>query len=49
VGDPGYYLFYCDDSGVEFTDTYHDSLDQALSQAEWEFRTKADEWEVAES
>jgi hypothetical protein len=48
-GDPGYYLLYCDESGTEFTDTYHGSLEGAMSQAEWEFGTKADEWEADES
>jgi hypothetical protein len=48
-GDPGYYLFYCDEAGAEITDTYHDSLEEAIAQAEWEFGTKAEEWEIAES
>jgi hypothetical protein len=43
-GDSGFYLFYCDDSGKEFTDTYHDSLEEALAQAEWEFGVKPHEW-----
>jgi hypothetical protein len=42
--DAGYYLFYCDDSGNEFTDTYHDSIDKAMAQAEWEFRVRPEEW-----
>lgn len=45
-GDSGYYLFYCDDSGTELTDTYHDSLEEAFDQAEWEFQVRPDEWEV---
>jgi hypothetical protein len=44
--DNGYYLFYCDGNGVEMTDTYHESIERALSQAEWEFEVKPDEWEV---
>jgi hypothetical protein len=43
--DPGYYLFYCDGEGVEFTDTYHDTVDEAKAQAEWEFNVKPEEWE----
>jgi hypothetical protein len=43
--DAGYYLFYCDEAGTELTDTYHDSLDQALAQAEWEFGVEPGEWE----
>jgi hypothetical protein len=44
--DPGYYLLYLGQDGGELTDTYHDTLERALSQAEWEFRLKPDEWEV---
>ena len=43
-GDSGYYLLYLDDSGNEMTDTYHDSIDAALSQASWEFGITRDEW-----
>jgi hypothetical protein len=44
--DPGYYLLYCDDEGVELTDTYHVTIEGALSQAEWEFQVKPTEWTV---
>jgi hypothetical protein len=44
--DAGYYLFYCDDTGRELTDTYHDSLSDAMAQAEWEFEVRPEEWEV---
>jgi hypothetical protein len=44
--DPGFYLFYCNDQGNEITDTYHDSLEHALSQAEWEFGVRPDEWQA---
>jgi hypothetical protein len=47
--DPGYYLFYCDESGIEMTDTYHDSVKEAMDQAEFEFGITADEWNEAES
>lgn len=43
--DPGYYLFYCDDSGSEMTDTYHDSIQEAMEQANWEFNIEARDWE----
>ena len=43
-GDPGYYLFYCDSLGGEMTDTYHDSIEEAFAQAEWEFAISKDEW-----
>lgn len=43
--DQGYYLFYCDESGKEFTDTYHESVEEAKAQAKWEFNVMPDEWE----
>jgi len=47
--DPGYYLFYCDSSGKEITDSYHDSLEGAMAQAEWEFRATEDDWNIVSS
>jgi hypothetical protein len=44
-GDPGFYLLYLDTEGKELTDTYHDTLEAALDQAEWEFGVTPDEWE----
>lgn len=44
VDDPGYYLLYLDNEGVEMTDTYHDTLHDAMIQAELEFGVKSDEW-----
>ena len=35
--DPGYYLFRCDSDWRCITDTYHDSLEEAKSQAEFEY------------
>ena len=49
LDDPGFYLFYCDNSGRELTDTYHDTLEGAMAQAEWEFGVKANDWEVVTS
>jgi hypothetical protein len=46
ANDPGYYLFYCDETGKEFTDTYHDTLEESMAQADWEFGVKRSEWEV---
>lgn len=43
--DEGYYLFYCDGAGKEFTDTYHATVEEAKAQAEWEFSVKPEEWE----
>ena len=35
--DPGYYLFYCDEEWRVLTDTYHDTREGAVAQAEFEF------------
>jgi hypothetical protein len=43
-GDRGYYLLYLDANGCEQTDTYHDSIDDAMAQAEWEFTVSPGEW-----
>jgi hypothetical protein len=43
-GDTGYYLFYLNKDGEEMTDTYHDTIEAAFRQAEWEFNIKQDEW-----
>jgi hypothetical protein len=45
--DEGFYLLYLDANGDEITDTYHESLEKALSQAKWEFNVEVDEWEQA--
>jgi len=47
VRDPeehGFYLFYCDATGAEMTDTFHLTLGDAFAQAEFEFQVRADEW-----
>jgi len=46
--DGAYYLLYLDDSGSELTDTLHDSVVAAMSQAEWEFGIAATAWSAAE-
>jgi hypothetical protein len=43
--DAGYYLFYLDKNGEVQTDTYHDSLQAAMEQAQWEFDISEDDWE----
>jgi len=40
---------YLDAEGNELTDTFHDTLDGALAQAEFEFGAKPNEWEVVRS
>jgi hypothetical protein len=42
--DSGYYLLYLDEKGKEQTDTWHESVEAALSQAEFEFGVQASEW-----
>lgn len=44
ASDPGFYLLYLDSGGHELTDTYHDTLDDAMSQAEWEFAVTPGQW-----
>ena len=45
-GDAGFYLLYLDDVGDELTDTFHDSVDAAMAQAEWEYGVVAEDWHV---
>lgn len=42
--DEGFYLFYCDDDYNPLTDTWHHSLDDALDQAELEYRGVQATW-----
>jgi hypothetical protein len=42
--ESGYFLLYIDDGGAEMTNTWHSSLDDAKSQAEFEFSVSPDEW-----
>ena len=45
ANDPGFYLLYFDANGDEMTDTYHDSIEDAMAQADFEFEVRPDEWE----
>jgi hypothetical protein len=40
----GVYLIYLDAEGGEITDTFHDSLQGAMDQAEWEYLVKKSDW-----
>lgn len=42
--DPGFYLIYLDKQGSEMTDTYHDTLPDALEQASFEFQVEKQDW-----
>lgn len=44
--DSGYYLLYLDAEGKKLTDTYHETLDEALAQATWEFGVEPSEWSL---
>lgn len=43
-GDPGHYLIYLDSAGMEVTDTWHESAERAMAQAEFEFGVREGEW-----
>jgi len=43
-GDAGYYLIHFAETGEELTDTYHDSCQQAMEQAEFEFGITESDW-----
>lgn len=45
-GGPGVYLYYCDSSGEEVTDTWHNNVEAALLQALLEFGVARDDWSV---
>jgi len=42
-GQPGYWLMYSCDQELG-TDTFHESLEDALDQAKWEFDVRPEEW-----
>ena len=42
---PGSICLYFDANGDEMTDTYHDSIEDAMAQADFEFEVRPDEWE----
>ena len=44
--DPGYYLFYCNAHWNVMNDTYHDSQQRAIGQAELEFMGTKATWKA---
>jgi hypothetical protein len=42
--DLGYYLYYCDSSWHALTDTYHNSMEEAMAQAELEYASSKNGW-----
>jgi hypothetical protein len=43
-GQPGFYLFYCDDTWAVMTDTWHQSVEDAEAQAEFEYKGSSNAW-----
>ena len=46
--DSGYYLFYCDEYGVEMTDTFHETIASAEEQAFAEYGVARVDWTTIE-
>ena len=46
--DAGFYLMYCDAEGQEMTDTWHETLEKAFRQAQFEFGVTPAEWDIVE-
>jgi hypothetical protein len=42
--DDGVYLMYLDREGKEVTDTFHDTVEEAMEQAKFEFGVQVTEW-----
>jgi len=45
-GDGGFYLFRLDASGKCISDTWHESLERAKAQAQFEYRIGEKDWNV---
>ena len=43
-GDAGYYLFGCDSNWNAVTDTFHETIEQAQAQAEFEYQGVTATW-----
>jgi hypothetical protein len=44
--DNAYYLFYCDECWNNLTDTWHQSLDDAKAQAQFEYKGTSKTWQI---
>lgn len=44
-GEEGFYLFYCDETWCTVTDTWHQTLDDAMRQAEFEYAGVSATWQ----
>jgi hypothetical protein len=47
--EEGYYLLYLDELKKEITDTFHETIEAAMQQAEWEYGVRPTEWEFINS
>ena len=48
-GEDSYYLFYCDSQWNVITDTWHETIEDALQQAEFEYASVSATWQRAAS
>jgi hypothetical protein len=46
-GSSGVFLYYCKDNWVPLADTWHDSVEAAMAQAEFEFAGVGETWAPA--
>jgi hypothetical protein len=46
AGETAYYLFGCDDAWNTLTDTRHETLEDALRQAEFEYEGVSQTWKI---
>ena len=44
-----FYLFYLDEAGYLITDTFHESLEKAFQQAEFEYSVPKEDWQRTET
>ncbi|MEQ8848132.1 hypothetical protein [Botrimarina sp.] len=44
AGEKSFFLFYCDDGWNVITDTWHQTLEDAISQANFEFENLSNRW-----
>lgn len=44
--DSGYYLLHFDEHDQELTDTFHNSIADAMEQATWEFHIQPSDWQI---
>ena len=45
-GEAAYYLFRCDELWQVIADTWHETLEAAMHQAEWEYTGVVDTWQA---